>query len=112
MNLEMTKQDEILVVTVAESRMEAPDAGAFREALFAEIDKGVEQIILNLESVQFIDSTSIGAIVSVMKKIGRKGEIVVCGAAGSVRNVFRLTRMDNVLRMTENRTEAMRLLAE
>ena len=111
MNLEMVREEEVLVVAVDSPRMEAPDAGTFRDALFEEIEKGTKQIVLDLKLVKFIDSTSIGAIVSVLKKLGRDGEIVIASATGSVRNVFRLTRMDKVLRLTEDRNEALRLLS-
>ena len=111
MELSLETRESVLVASVTGSRMEAPDAPAFREALFEEIDKGAARIVLDLQSVRFIDSTSIGAIVSVLKKLGRDGEIVVAGATGSVRNVFRLTRMDNVIRLADDVNQALALLS-
>ena len=111
MNLEIETRAETLVAIVLESRMEAPDASTFRDTLFEEIEKGASRIVLDLAAVRFIDSTSIGAIVSVLKKLGRSGEIVISGAQGSVRNVFRLTRMDKVFQMADDVSAALRVVA-
>jgi anti-sigma B factor antagonist len=50
-----------------------PEAGALREAVAAAVTDGIRQLVLNLEQVDFIDSTGLGAVVmssTTMRKSG------------------------------------------
>ena len=50
-----------------------PEAGAMREAVAMAVADGVRQLVLNLEHVDFIDSTGLGAVVmcsTTMRKAG------------------------------------------
>jgi anti-sigma B factor antagonist len=54
------------------------------------------RVVLDLSSVNFLDSSGLGAVVAVMKLLlpGRKLELA--GLTPTVEKVFRLTRMDSV----------------
>jgi anti-sigma B factor antagonist len=50
-----------------------PEAGALREAVGSAVADGITQLVLNLEHVDFIDSTGLGALVmcsTTMRKAG------------------------------------------
>ena len=63
------------------------------------IESGHPLIALDLSEVDFIDSSGLGAIVSVLKQLDGRGDLVIVGAKPAVMNLFRLTRMDKVFRM-------------
>jgi anti-sigma B factor antagonist len=97
MQLEVTQTGDTFVVTPIEKRIDAHVAQAFRTTLFDQIDKGHVNLVVNLTCVQFIDSSGLGALVSALKRIGRTGQLKVCGLNEGVRSMFELTRLNRVI---------------
>jgi len=96
MRLTSRTEDGRLVVTVAESRIDAASAIAFKEALRGLTDGFDGPVILGLDQVVFIDSSGLGAIVAAMKLLGGERRLHLAGLTPNVDRVFRLTRMDTV----------------
>ncbi|MGZ8216232.1 STAS domain-containing protein [Methylomagnum sp.] len=111
MNLEEKLVDGILVLKLANRRLDASVAAAFKEQVVGLINQGHKIIVLDLESVDFIDSSGLGAMVSCLKLVGVKGRIALCHLAGPVLSMLQLTRMDKVFVIhptTEQALEALR----
>ncbi len=64
-------------------------------------------IVLDISNVNFIDSSGLGAIVSSLKQLGGKGDLAICGINESILSLFRLTRMDRVLKIFSEKEEAV-----
>jgi anti-sigma B factor antagonist len=96
-----------LVVSLKESRLDAVIAASFREALVARIDGGQRNIVLDMCQVSFMDSSGLGAVVYVLKHIGRTGRLHICGVTPGVMAVLKLTRMDRVLKTFDTRQAAI-----
>lgn len=111
MQLHDEKIGDVLVVKPLESRIDASIAVDFKERMAGFINAGNELIVLDLSSVNFIDSSGLGAIVSSLKLLGRKGDLVISGIRQTVMNMFKLTRMDRVFRIFESRDQAVSALA-
>jgi anti-sigma B factor antagonist len=96
MNLTTRRLGPLKVVDVAEKRIDAAVAIAFKDAMrdIAEISDG--DLVLNLEAVDFIDSSGLGAIVAAMKNLGPGRRLQLVALSPAVEKVFRLTRMDSV----------------
>ncbi len=107
MQLEHLVEGENLVVTIKEKRLDAFVAVHFREEMTRLIDEGNNNIIFDMSHVNFIDSSGLGAVVSVFKHIGNKGRLHICGASAGVMAVLKLTRMDRVLKIFESRDAAL-----
>ena len=58
-----------------------------------------------------MDSSSLGAMVSILKMVDVRGDFVVAGARGIVADLFKLTRMDRVFRMTDDADSALGMMA-
>lgn len=106
MNLTSTTEGSRKIVTVNEPRIDASVALAFKEGMRAETD-GTPQIILNLEQVEFVDSSGLGAIVAAMKAMGTPRAMALAGLTPTVEKVFRLTRMDSVFPLFESLDDAL-----
>jgi anti-sigma B factor antagonist len=102
MQLEVTRHADSCVVTPLEKRIDAHLAPAFRAALLDLIDGGDVHLVVNLARVEFIDSSGLGALVSALKRIGRPGELKVCGLNEAVRSMFELTRLNRVIPITDS----------
>lgn len=96
MNLTSTTDGARRIITVNETRIDAAVALSFKEMMRTETDDAPERVILNLEQVQFIDSSGLGAIVASMKAMGASRTLALAGLTPTVEKVFRLTRMDSV----------------
>ena len=111
MNLEHKSEGAAVVVIPHESRLDAHIAGEFKDALRGLVNEGHDRIALHLEDVEFVDSSGLSAIVSTMKSLAGKGEIVISGARPSVMNLLKLTRLDKVFRTYTGQQEALAALA-
>jgi anti-sigma B factor antagonist len=96
MNISEEQRGDILILRVAEGRLDAAKAPALRDALLRQIDTGHNQIILDLSGTEFMDSSGLGALVSTVKRLGSRGTLAIAGAQGAVTRLFTLTRMDRV----------------
>jgi len=111
MNINKTEENGIAITTLEETRLDAAVAPSFKKAMEAMIDGGSTQIILDLSRLTFMDSSSLGAMVGVMKYLGNKGKMVVVGANGSVMDLFKLTRMNKVFTMADDIDSAKAIFA-
>ena len=103
--------DDVLVLSIRERRVDARSAPALKERIASFVTAGSEWIVLDMSEVEFIDSSGLGAIMSALKLLGRKGDLVVAGAREPVISLFRLTRMDKVFLMFGTTDEARQALA-
>ena len=104
------KVGEVLVVQMVEPRLDARVAVQFKEQMRELIDVGNHAFVIDLNEVNFIDSSGLGAIVSSLKMLGRKGDINICGTKESVKSLFKLTRMDKVFKIFNSEQEAIAAL--
>lgn len=94
-------------MTVNESRIDAAVALAFKEQMRSQTDDGPDLVILDLQQVQFVDSSGLGAIVASMKAMGKGRTLALAGLNPTVEKVFRLTRMDSVFKLFPKLDDAL-----
>ena len=59
--------------------------------------QGVKKIIVNCENLSYIDSTGLGAFISIYKHIKEKGEkLVIIGLKPHIKKIFLITDLDKV----------------
>jgi anti-sigma B factor antagonist len=110
MKLEDTKCGNALIVRLLEARLDAAAAPHFKASIASLIQAGEETILLDLSEVDFIDSSGLGALVSLLKRMSPAGRLAVCGLRSAAFNMFRLTRMDKVFPIFPSRAEALTAL--
>ena len=111
MRLETKTEGDIFIVRSLERRMDAKVAVDFRSKITSYIDDGNRRIIFNVNQLNFIDSSGLGAIVSCLKHLGRNGEFVIAEADETVLSMFKLTRMDRVFQIYATEREAIQSLS-
>ncbi len=107
-----TSNDDISVIVPDGERMTATNSTSFKEQIIAHVDEGNSRLVVDLSGVSFVDSAGLGALVGVLKRIGNRGDIVVCGLADSVRQMFELTRMNRIFTEYPNRAAAVAALKD
>lgn len=107
MRFEENRVANILVAKVLEKRIAADVAPQFKAHLARYLASGERSIVLDLGAVSFIDSSGLGALIASLKAIGSEGHLVISGACGTVATMFKLTRMDKILRLFGTTEEAV-----
>ncbi|MEZ4701438.1 MAG: STAS domain-containing protein [Rhodothermales bacterium] len=101
----------VLVIEILERRLDAKNAVAIKSLLLKKFDSNVFDIAIDMGSVNFIDSSGLGAFVTAMKLLGDRGSLVFYGVRPVVADVFRLTRMDRIFKMLPTEPEAIEAFA-
>jgi anti-sigma B factor antagonist len=102
----------ITVVRPGVERLTAINAKAFKEDVADLINGGATQLIIDFRDVAFLDSSGLGALVGVLKKIGHRGDLVVSGLNSDVQQMFRICRMDRVFKVYSDVDTAVQTMAE
>jgi anti-sigma B factor antagonist len=83
-------------------------APRLREQLVALITEGHSRIVLDLDEVDLLDSTGLGVIVGVLKRVRTVGGDLrlVCNRP-AIRKVFEITALDRTLPLSESAEAAL-----
>lgn len=111
--IHITKHDlDIVVVRPGAERLTAFNAKTFKEELVALIDEGTSQLVIDFKDVTFLDSSGLGALAGVLKRIGHRGDITVCGLNADISQMFRICRMDRVFKIYRDVDIAIQTMSE
>lgn len=102
MEVEARNFDGITVVRLGGPRLDAAQSVRFKEALRDISDNGADHILLDMSNITFMDSSGLGAIVTVLKQMGQAKTLELAGLTPIVAKVFALTRMDKVFRLHDS----------
>jgi len=103
MNFKIEEHDENTIIEITAERLDAAIAPELKTVVISLVDADRKRILLDFANVSFMDSSGLGAVVSGLKCVGEEGEFVVCGLKGVVEELFKLTHMDSVFEIMENR---------
>jgi anti-sigma B factor antagonist len=72
------------------------------------IDQGAERMVLDLSSVDFLDSTALRVLVSIQKRLlGPRTRFVVVCPQRRLRRIFELTALDRLMTITDSVSTAI-----
>jgi len=92
MELKTIVHGNILIVR-CKGNMDALTVAEFKKTVGKMIESGRKYVVLDLAGVEFLDSSGLGSMVSLLKLLRTKGgDIKLCGPNGMVRSVLELTR--------------------
>lgn len=73
------------------------EATAMREKLIEYIEKGHKRLVISMQKVDYIDSSGLGVLVAVQKRVVQHGgSVAIKGLQGMVKELFELTRLTKV----------------
>lgn len=87
------------------------------EVLKVQVEKLLEKkfrfLVLDMSRIDFIDSSGLGSVIAVNKRIAGAGGVLVCAALQEgVQKVFRVTRADQKIAVAVTRSDALLLIQE
>jgi anti-sigma B factor antagonist len=99
LSLSARAAEDYLVLDVA-GEIDVYTAPQLRERLIALVEGGARHVIVNLDRVEFLDSTGLGVLVGALKRLrGVGGELYLVCDQERLLKIFRITGLDRVFSM-------------
>jgi len=107
MKILQEKVDRVTVITISGEVLDASIVGDFKTEI-APILKQESNVILDLNQIQFVDSSGIGAILSCLRILNAEGgELRICSLTKPVQALFELVRMHKIFAIFSSRELAL-----
>lgn len=110
MNFEIQSESGVEIIAPLVRRLDASVATVFKQEILSFIQQGKNSILLDFNHVEFIDSSCLGALVSILKTLSGRGDLALCALNSNIQNMFKLTRMDRIFIIGSDRAAALKLM--
>ena len=106
MELTIERHENVLSVGVA-GRIDGSNATAFAEALQDVVVRTDRAVIVDFGELAYINSAGLDAVVVTAKSLrGQDARLALCGLSEPIRNLFRISGLDQLLPIHGSRAEA------
>jgi anti-sigma B factor antagonist len=113
MRTSFEKHGGVLVARPQTPTLDIGNAGALKKALVEAAGEGPTDIVIDLSSVEQIDSSALGALVAVLKGVRTAGgRLRLCSVRPEVREILSMTMIDSLLPLSDDLTGALSALAD
>ena len=107
MEIPVESRGSVTIAEIPVKELDAGNSGDLKIAI-AQVLESNSKIVLDLHSMQFVDSSGLGAILSFLRQVSAKGgDLKLCGMTKQVRTAFELVRMHRIFDIFESRDEAV-----
>jgi anti-sigma B factor antagonist len=108
MNLLIEQKGAVMLLTVKEERLDAHNSGELKAQMLKLFEEGRSDLVVDLQTVRFVDSSGLGALVSGFKNASsRNGNLKLAGLQLQVKSMFELTRLHRVFEIFADADEAL-----
>lgn len=107
-DVEVEEQDEVAVVAVR-GELDIASSPVLRDRLVELGNGDARKLVIDLEAVEFLDSTGLGVLIGGLKRMRSKdGDLVLVCTKPRILKVFEITALTKVFRIVASRDEALR----
>jgi anti-sigma B factor antagonist len=107
MNFEVSQQSDVTVVEVT-GQLIVGNRQELKDAVLQMLDDGSRKFLIDFSDTAYIDSSGLGVLVSLSKKIREKGgEMRLSNLNEDLRTLFELTKLDTLFHIAESRDVAL-----
>ncbi len=102
LGLDVTERDGFAVLSVR-GEIDVYTAPRFRERLVELVNDGRHQVVVDLEAVDFLDSTGLGVLVGGLKRLRtHDGDLLLVCTQARILKVFEITGLNQVFAIHES----------
>jgi len=102
------REHENVAVLCLNGRLDLASGSTLKEQLKRLTQKNIIQVHLNLSEVEFINSSGLGALVSIMKEVRlQKGRLTLSNLASYVQEIFEITQLSHIFEIYSTEEEAL-----
>ena len=107
MSFAMTREGEILVVDVG-GQLIVGNRQELKQRVLDELERGERRFLIDFAQTGYIDSSGLGVLVSLSKKIREQGgELRLANLNDDLKTLFELTKLDTLFQIAETRERAL-----
>lgn len=110
MQYDVINKGQCTVLQLNEERFDAKLAPVFRKEVEQMAESIELNLVLDLSHVRFMDSSGLGAVMSIYKMLKGK-KISVVNPQRAVRELLKLTRMDKLIKSYDSVEDAVSMMA-
>nr|MEE4268551.1 STAS domain-containing protein [Candidatus Krumholzibacteria bacterium] len=108
MNFKQNPVGEVMVLDLSGKIMGGPDHEKFQNEIKTLIAEGHVDILLNLEKVNWVNSTGLGILVSAFHTLKKNGgQLKICNVSDRIDNILNVTQLKLVFETFEGMDEAL-----
>jgi len=108
MGFNQIKDQSGVAVVQVEGQLVVGNRQELKELVQAALDKGERRILIDFSRTGYIDSSGLGALVSISRKIREAGgELRLSGLNEDLRSLFELTKLDTLFAIAETPQQAL-----
>ena len=97
---------DVVVVAVV-GQLVVGNRQEFKQSVLDEVERGARRILVDFSETGYVDSSGLGALVSLNKRLREAGgELRLAALNEDMRTLFELTRLDTLFRLYGSRAEA------
>ena len=107
MSFQVNKEGNVTVVDV-EGQLIVGNRQELKQKVLEELESGERTFVIDFENTGYIDSSGLGVLVSLSKKIREQGgELRLAGLNEDLRTLFELTKLDTLFQIADSRSDAL-----
>jgi anti-sigma B factor antagonist len=108
MNINLTEHNDVLIIHLLETRLDAFTSRELKQQMNELIDQGKTKLIVDFNQVKFMDSSGLGVLISTLKNLPQPNKLVLTRIVErTIIDTLRQTRMDMLFEITENIDQAI-----
>jgi anti-sigma B factor antagonist len=112
MEIKLRCAGTIYVIDIT-GEMDFYNAFKLKDIVMKMIGRQIKEYVINLENVEYLDSSGIGALLSVHAELKKRGmPFVIANVNGTVKRVIELTKLNGYLPITGDVKEAVALIRD
>ena len=107
MGFTVSQSDSVTIVDV-EGQLIVGNRQELKQKVLEELEDGARKVVVDFTNTGYIDSSGLGVLVSLSKKIREQGgELRLASLNEDLRTLFELTKLDTLFEIADTREEAL-----
>ncbi len=107
MSFEVSKSDGVTLIEV-EGQLIVGNRQELKQQVLEQLEDGDRKFVIDFAETGYIDSSGLGVLVSLSKKIREQGgELRLSSLNEDLRTLFELTKLDTLFRIADDKEQAL-----
>lgn len=107
MTIKLKKNNNIYVIEL-DGELDLYNAYKVKTLYAKMVEKGIHSIILDLENLDYLDSSGLGSIIYIFSDLKKHdGKMSICHLNGSPKNLIQMTRLDKLFLIADTIEESI-----